>query len=108
MSRDETSRDEDFETGLARALRRTAGEFPPPAPDLVRRSVGRGRRKRLFAAVRTTAAAAAVVAAGGGLLAVSPLGGHGDGTPERLRTGTQARVTGQPSSPKPAPPAARR
>ncbi|MEV5344082.1 hypothetical protein [Streptomyces achromogenes] len=104
MSRDETSRDEDFETGLARALRRTAGEFPPPAPDLVRRSVGRGRRKRLFAAVRTTAAAAAVVAAGGGLLAVGPLGGHGDGTPERLRTGTQARVTGQPSSPKPAPP----
>ncbi|GGR67375.1 hypothetical protein [Streptomyces eurythermus] len=98
------SRDEDFETGLARALRRTAGEFPPPSADLVRRSVGRGRRKRLAAAVRITAAAAAVVAAGGGLLAAVPLGGHGDGTPERLRTGTQARVTGQPASPKPAPP----
>ncbi|MFF4712361.1 hypothetical protein ACFY2V_13295 [Streptomyces eurythermus] len=96
------SRDEDFETGLARALRRTAGDFPPPSADLVRRSVGRGRRKRLFAAVRTTAAAVAVVTAGGGLLAVGPLGGHGDGTPERLRTGSHA--TGQPPSPKPTPP----
>ncbi|MEV4335581.1 hypothetical protein [Streptomyces sp. NPDC049590] len=90
------SRDEDFETGLARALRRTAGEFPPPSADLVRRSVGRGRRKRLFAAARTTAAAVAVVAVGGGALAMGPLGGHGDGTPERLRTGSQAPAAGQP------------
>ncbi|MFI0810688.1 hypothetical protein [Streptomyces echinatus] len=94
--------DEEFETRVARAMHHTTGEFPPHSADLVRRSVGQGRRMRLYAAARITAAALAVVAAGGGLLATGALGGHGDGTPERLRTAAQGR-TGQPASRAAAP-----
>ncbi|MFF9770395.1 hypothetical protein ACF1GT_28095 [Streptomyces sp. NPDC014636] len=91
------SLDEEFEARVARAMSRATVEFPPHSADLVRRSVGRGRRMRLFAAARITAAAAAVVTAGGGLLATGALGGHGDGTTDQLRTATRGRATEQPT-----------
>ncbi|WP_030738544.1 hypothetical protein [Streptomyces sp. NRRL S-31] len=97
------SPDEDFEKRLAGALRGATGAFPPHSADLVRRSVGRGRRMRLFAAARTAAAAVAVVAAGGGLVALGALGGQDDGTPGRLPAGSPAVAAGQPSARTPAP-----
>ncbi|MBY8842190.1 hypothetical protein [Streptomyces sp. SP2-10] len=95
--------DEEFEVRVAHAMRRTTGDFPPHSADLVRRSVGRGRRMRLYAAVRIAAAAVAVVGAGGGLLATGAFGGHGDGTPEQLRTAARGTPTGKPASRAAAP-----
>ncbi|GAA3124434.1 hypothetical protein GCM10010521_09120 [Streptomyces rameus] len=92
------SPDEEFEARVARAMSHATVEFPPHSPDLVRRSVDRGRRMRLATAARITAAAAAVVTAGGGLLATGALGGHGDGSADRLRTATQGRPTEPPAS----------
>ncbi|MFH9672546.1 hypothetical protein ACH4L5_09725 [Streptomyces sp. NPDC017405] len=89
--------DEEYEKRLARALGRTAGGFPPHSADLVGRSVGRGRRKRLLAAARTAVAAVAVVTAGGGLLAVGGLDGHG-GTSERLLPGSRDSAAPRPSA----------
>ncbi|MFS4092450.1 hypothetical protein [Streptomyces sp. AF1A] len=101
------SLDEDFETRMSRAMTRAmshaAGEFPPHSADLVRRSVARGRRKRLFAATRVAVTAVAVVTAGGALMATGALGDHGSADPDRLWAAAPARPIEPPPSRAPAP-----
>ncbi|MER6026595.1 hypothetical protein [Streptomyces sp. NPDC001851] len=96
------SLDEDFESRVTHAMSRAADEFPPHSADLVRRSVTRGRRMRLFAATRVAVTAVAVVTTGGTLMATGAFGSHGPGDPGRLRAGAPARATEQPPSRAPA------
>ncbi|MGW2709147.1 hypothetical protein ACWC4J_09160 [Streptomyces sp. NPDC001356] len=98
------SRDEDLERRLARAMTGAAETFPPHSPDLVRRSVVRGRRMRLVRATQVAAATAAfaVVAAGGTLLGTDVLGGRG-GTPGRPTAGGPAHSTVRSPSRAPVP-----
>ncbi|MFB7322407.1 hypothetical protein [Streptomyces sp. NPDC056190] len=97
------SLDEDFETSMIRAMSRTASEFPPHSADLVRRSVARGRRMRLFAAARTAVMAVAVVTTGGTLMATGALGSHGGDAPDQLPAGAPVRSTEQPPARTPSP-----
>ncbi|MEW2285129.1 hypothetical protein [Streptomyces sp. NPDC047841] len=94
------SRDEDLERRLARAMTGAAETFPPHSPDLVRRSVVRGRRMRLVRATQVAAATAAfaAVAAGGALLGTDALGG----TPGRPTAGGPAHSTVRSPSRAPA------
>ncbi|MGW1890099.1 hypothetical protein ACWCP6_07480 [Streptomyces sp. NPDC002004] len=90
--------DEDFENRLTRAMSRASNEFPPHSADLVRRSVARGRRMRLFRATRTAAAAFVVVAVGGTLMATDVIGSRGGGTPDQLRADAPVRSRTRPPS----------
>ncbi|AOR33398.1 hypothetical protein BFF78_22080 [Streptomyces fodineus] len=94
--------DKELETRVTRAMSRATGEFPPHSADLVKRSVARGRRMRLFAATRIAVTAVAVVAAGGTLMATSAFGSHGAGTPDQQRAGAPVRSAEQPPSRAPS------